>query len=184
MLTFLYRNFEHVLFALILVSRLGDIGSTYLVTPSLRLEANPIAKRLGWRFAVLSLLVSFIAYLNTAAGVMVLTPSLLVSSSNIAKAWMVRAMGEEEFARLLLGLARRSRLSHAVGGVVASASFILLLGAVTMLLCFDPARNWGYWIGVGITMYGVVVGLYGSLFFVRLFRKARGERLAVEAEAA
>jgi hypothetical protein len=75
-------EFEHSLAALILVARIGDIASTYLATPRLVLEANPIARRLGWPFALLTLLLALAPYYNTAAGVLVLVPSLLVASRN------------------------------------------------------------------------------------------------------
>jgi hypothetical protein len=47
---------EQLLCALILVARLGDIGSTYLVTPNLLLEANPVVRKLRWPFALATLL--------------------------------------------------------------------------------------------------------------------------------
>ena len=80
MLQFLATHFEHVLCALILLGRVGDVGTTYLATPTLRLEANPIMRKLGWRFAVLTLLLCLIPYYSTALGVMVVVPSLMVSS--------------------------------------------------------------------------------------------------------
>ena len=49
---FFAESFEHALCGLILLSRLADIGTTSLITPQLKLEANPIMRRLGWRFAV------------------------------------------------------------------------------------------------------------------------------------
>lgn len=52
-----HTHLERLLCALILISRLGDIGSTYLITPKLKLEANPILRKLGWWFAIASVLV-------------------------------------------------------------------------------------------------------------------------------
>jgi hypothetical protein len=43
--------FTHITAVLVLLSRLGDIVSTRLVTPTLQLEANSIARHLGWRYA-------------------------------------------------------------------------------------------------------------------------------------
>jgi hypothetical protein len=169
----IYNNFEHFLCALILLARAGDIGSTFLVSPKLKLEANPIARRLGWQIALLSLLLCLVAYFNTVLAVIVLIPSLLVSASNISKVWMARTLGEEEFDNLLLCLARKSRLSHAIAGVLGSAFFILIVGLFTVVLCDDPGHNWGYWIGYGIILYSAVIAIYGSLFFVRLFKRAR-----------
>jgi len=81
---FIYSHIrlEHLLCALILLSRLGDIGSTYLVTPKLRLEANPIVRKLGWWFAVATLLLCLVPYYWTPAGIIILIPSLMVSAAN------------------------------------------------------------------------------------------------------
>ncbi|MHC4502477.1 MAG: hypothetical protein ACYTFI_04155 [Planctomycetota bacterium] len=166
-------NFEHVLCALLLLSRLGDIVSTYLVTPDLKLEANPIARKLGWRFMALTVLACLLPYYNTALAVMALVPFLLISASNAGKIWFTRTMGESQYLDMLLRIARKSRLSHAICGVLASSSFIVLAGAVLCFLSPDPGRDWGYWFGLGIVFYGTIVALYGSLYFVRLFRKAR-----------
>ncbi len=93
MRTLLTENFTVVLAALILVSRLGDILSTYLVTPSLKLEANLLLRKLGWRFAVATTLIALVPFYNTALGVMVLVPSLLVSASNLQKVWAGESHG-------------------------------------------------------------------------------------------
>lgn len=49
MLQFIYDNLEHVLCIAILVGRLGDIGSTYLVTPKLKLETRRPARAVAGR---------------------------------------------------------------------------------------------------------------------------------------
>ena len=170
---FVYTHFSHILCLLILSSRLGDIGSTYLVTPNLTLEANPVAKRLGWRFAFLTLLLCFVPYYNTSLAIIVLVPSLLVSSSNIAKIWVVRSIGEQEYSDLLLRLAQKGKLFHAISCVLASQFFMFLFGVMLWLLSPDPLSDWGYWFGFGVMLYSVVIAFYGSLFFIRLFKKAR-----------
>ena len=113
---FLYSHvkLEHLLCILILVSRLGDIGSTYLVTPKLKLEANPIVRKFGWWFAIATMLLCLIPYYSTGMGIIVLIPSLMVSASNTAKIWFARAYGESEYQELLLRLARKTRLSSAL----------------------------------------------------------------------
>src|SRR5665213_2581533 len=130
-----HLRIEHFLCGLILISRMGDIGSTYLVTPTLKLEANPIVRKLGWKFAWLTLLVCLVPYYSTAMGVVVLVPSLLVSASNTSKIWFVRAYGESEYQALILRLAKGSKLSHALAVVFASALFIALAGLVLLFLC-------------------------------------------------
>ncbi len=167
-----YAHLDHVLALLILVSRIGDIGSTYLVTPTLQLEANFVVRRLGWRFALASLSLTAVPYYSRELGLMILMPSLMVSASNSGRIWVARTLGESEYKELVLRLARQSRLSHAVAGVWASAAFVALTGLVLLLFYPDPSRDWAFWIGMGILLYGFVIALHGSLAFVRLFREA------------
>jgi hypothetical protein len=167
---------EHLLCGLILISRIGDIGSTYLVTPSLKLEANPIARKLGWKFAWLTLLVCLVPYYSTALGVVVLVPSLLVSASNTSKIWFIRAYGESEYQALVRRLAKGSKLSHALAAVMASALFIALAALVLLFLCPDQTRDWGYWFGIGLMTYAFAIALHQSLAFVRSFRTARQDQ--------
>jgi hypothetical protein len=165
---------EHLLCALIFLSRLGDIGSTYLITPKLRLEANPIMRKLGWWFGVATFFVCLVPYYSTALAIIVLVPSLMVSAANASKIWFARAYGESEYHELLLRVARRSRLSHALAPTIVAAVFTALVGLVLLLVSPEPARDWGYWFALGFLAYAFVIGFYGSLFFIRLFRKAKG----------
>src|SRR5438874_9819141 len=87
------RGFPHFLAALVLLSRIGDVLSTYLVSPTLLLESNAFVRRWGWPVALLSLLFCFVPYYNTAVGVVVLTASFLVTGSNLSRCWLVRALG-------------------------------------------------------------------------------------------
>jgi hypothetical protein len=169
---FIINHFEHVLCGLILLSRLGDIGSTYLVTPKLLLEANPIMRKLGWRFAVLTIFLCFIPYVSTSLGVMVLVPFLFVSASNVGKIWVVRTCGEAEYLEFLHGLARKSKLLHALLTVWISAGFIALAGFVLLFLSPDFSKDWSFWFALGILEYAFIIALYGSLYFCRLFKRA------------
>lgn len=170
---FITGHFELVLCFLILLARAGDIGSTFLATPKLVLEANPIMRRLGWWFAPLTLLVCLVPFYSTAIGVVLLVPSLFVSASNISKIWVVRAYGELEYRELLYRLARKSKKRYALAGVAASSSFIGLAGGVLLYLSPDPDREWGYWFALGLLGYAFAICLHRSLFVFRIFRIAR-----------
>src|SRR5512132_741690 len=159
----------HVLFALLLVSRLGDVISTRLATPTLALEANPLVRRLGWRFALATLLLPLVAYFDTSLAMMVLVPSLLVTASNLSKGWGMRTMGENAYLELVQGLARRSRvwepLSFLAGACVAVA------GAT--LCTLEGPSHWGYWFGLGVIVYGAAMAVHGTAFILRLFKSAK-----------
>jgi len=170
---FFFENFEHALCLLILLGRVGDVVSTYLLTPTLKLEGNLVAKKLGWKFAWLTLLVCLVPYYSPVLGVVVLVPSLLVSASNIGKIWFARSYGEKRLENLLLSLARSGRPASAILPVVFSSGFIVLAGVVLWLLSPDPDRDWGHWFAWGIISYGAVILLHGSLWYRRLFKRAR-----------
>ena len=116
--------------------------------------------------------------------VVVLVPSLLVSSSNTSRIWFIRTYGEMEYRELLYRLARKSKLRYAITGTLCSTSFISLVGVSLLFLSPHPERNWGYWFAIGIISYAFVIALYGSLYFHRLFKMARQNVSPVdEAEA-
>ena len=172
MLAVAYDNLEHVLCVLLLIARIGDVATTYLATPNLVLEANPVVRKLGWPFALLSIALCLLPYYNTAFAVMALMGSLLVSASNARSIWMVRIIGEKEYLALLMNAARKGKLSHALLGTAMSSFFVALAGGT--VLFFYPAsdEDWGFWLGVGIVLYAAAMWLYGTLFAVRLFRRA------------
>lgn len=157
---------------MILVGRLGDILSTYLITPGLSLEANPVARKLGWRFMISSVLLCLVPFYSPPMGIIILVPSLMVSASNIAKIWFVRTYGEAEYLQLLIGVARKSKLRHALAGVLVSAAFIALLGLVLLFLSPDPDEDWGFWVAVGIMVYALAIALHGTSFCFRIFKMA------------
>ena len=173
MWVFLHGNLEHVLCVLLLISRLGDIFSTLLVTPSLRLEANPLARKLGRPFMVLTVLVCLVPYYSKEMAVALLAPFLLVSASNISKLWFVRAFGEAEYVKLLMRLARKSKLSHMLVPLFGHALFTVLAGAVLIFLSQEPGNVLSAHFGLGIIIYAFVISLHGSFFYRRLFLLAR-----------
>ncbi len=178
------RNLQHVLAALLLLSRLGDLSSTYLVTPTLKLESNDLVRRLGWKYAILTLLIAVAPYYNPQMAMVILVPSLLVSASNISKIWAARTMGEDEYADYVQAIARRSKLPHALYTVAGQCFFIMLAGVTLWMLSPDPDRDWGYWFGLGLMAYAFAMGFHSTIYYVRLFRSVsdtRGGRAGVNA---
>ena len=109
---------------------------------------------------------------------MALVTSLLVSYSNLAKLWLVRSIGEAEYAALLLRAAKRGKLRLALGGLLFSCFFVLLAAAILMFLAPNPEQDGGYWFAVGMMIYGIAILIHGSIAYRNLYRKAR--RIAAE----
>ena len=163
--------FTHLLASLILLSRLGDIVSTRLVTPTLRLEANSIVRRFGWWFAGATVLVALVPYYNAPIGVSILTVSLFVTSSNLGRGWWARALGEAECEALLIRAASRGRRSTALGFVLTAAAHMIFAGVFLMWLS-GSAATWTFWFAFGVVGYGFVIGVHGSSFVLRIFNRA------------
>ncbi len=161
--------------ALLLFARLGDIGSTYLATPRLVLEANPIARRLGWPFALLTLLLALVPYLNTAAGVLVLVPSLLVASRNFGSIWLVRGLGEDRMLALQVEAARRRRFSEAFLCGLAESGF-LALAAVLLMVLSGGSRRPAFLFALGVLAWAIALLVHRTAYLRRVFRLARQAR--------
>ena len=79
-----------------------DFLSTWFATPTLALEANPLAKRLGWKWGIaFNLLLCVAAAHWPLAGLIVVTTSLLVAARNFKSAWLMRALGEVDYSLLV-----------------------------------------------------------------------------------
>jgi hypothetical protein len=164
-------SFTHTIAALLLLGRLGDIVSTRLITPTLRLEANPVVRRLGWRFAWASLLLVLVPYYSVALGIAALVVSLMVTASNLSRGWMFRTLGEAAADEFMLRVARQGRLVTALAFLFSGAAFVVVSGVVLMWLSGSTGAP-SYWFGVGIVIYGIAIALHGAAFIIRLFRRA------------
>jgi hypothetical protein len=148
-----------ILFGLLLFSRGADFLSTWIATPNLVLEANPIARRLGWRGSLLvNLLVCLLFAVLPIPAIMIITTSLLVASRNFELAWLMRSMGEDAYRYWLVG-----RLAEASRGVyifcVVSQS--LLTGVIGVaLVVYGPPQAVPFAIGLGIITYSLTVAVY------------------------
>src|ERR1700761_9072690 len=90
---------DYCLMVLLLAfARSMDFISTWVATPNLVLEGNPVAKKLGWRWGILlnvAICFSMSFWLMTAIAIS--TMSVLVAARNFQSAWLMRSMGEENY---------------------------------------------------------------------------------------
>src|SRR2546425_1023229 len=84
-----------LLFLLLVVCRGMDVLSTWVATPNLVLEGNPIAKKLGWKWGLpINLAICFVLALWPLPAIVVSTTSVLVAARNFQSAWLMRSLGE------------------------------------------------------------------------------------------
>jgi|SRR5215831_21272050 len=165
---------EHGLALLIFIGRLGDVLSTQLLTPTMALEANPLVRRFKRPMFALGFLLCAVPYFDVGLGVMVAVPQFLVSASNLSRAWLVRALGEDEIKAITMRAARRSSLAEALALVWAAAAFLILAPIPLWWLAADDDVAWYF--ATGVAFYGVIFGFYATLSFVRIFKQVRAER--------
>jgi len=166
---FFVDNFEHVLAALIFIAWAGDNISTRLVTPTMKLEANPLAKRFPRIITWFGLLVCALPYFSTPLAVMVVAPWLLVVAANFGQGWTARVLGEAETLELFKRAVARGSLRSALAMTAAHAAFLALAGFLLIFLSEGP-RSWGYWFALGLLLYAFGKALHTTIFYVRAFR--------------
>ncbi|MCF7763403.1 MAG: hypothetical protein K9N62_06990 [Verrucomicrobia bacterium] len=159
----------------LLFSRGMDFLSTWIATPKLVLEANPIARRIGWKggIGINAIVCTGLAAWPLPAYV-ISTMSLLVAARNLQLAWLMRLMGEEHYAAwftdrlaqahrglFLFCLFGQSVLTALVGGALMYFSECAFRRDTLHLVPFS--------VGMGIVTYALAVTLY-TLVAVRRAR--------------
>jgi len=165
-----FQPMTHTVAFLLLLARLGDIGSTYLATPKLRLEANPLVRRFKWPFAGLSILLALLPYYSVPLGIIVLVASLLVCSSNFSKLWLVRAMGEVEYHQLITKFAAKAHLPSTCLFILTPSACFATIGFLLLYFYPDANTQLGFYFGFGLLAYALAIGMWGLAAFLR-FRK-------------
>ena len=151
-----------VFLSALITARGLDFLSTWVATPNLALEANPIARKLGWRWGLILngvLVLLFAAWPLPA--VVIITTSSLVAARNLQSAWVMRALGEAEY-RGWMGerLAQTPRALYYFC-LFGQAGIYGMIGAT--LLYFSEYRLVPFGIGMGLITYAVAVLGYSVL---------------------
>ena len=138
---------------LLLSSRAGmDFLSTWVATPNLVLEGNPIAKKLGWKWGIpLNLALCFGWPSGRCRRSSSAPPVVLVAARNFQSAWLMRSLGEQHLPRL----ARRARpgnRDHALPVLPVAGKPLLTAGVGVAVIYFSESRadaasrsGWASW---------------------------------------
>lgn len=164
-----------VLLALLVVARGMDLFSTWVATPTLALEANPVARTLGWRWGVLVNLVVVVGLaMLPLAAVTVITMSLLVAARNLQSAWLMRSLGEYAYRAWIADRYHESQRSVFLLCLVLNASCFSAVGVG--LLIFSRGQLVPLGVGMGLVTYAVAVALFTGLSMRRAARIEAEER--------
>jgi len=168
---------DYCLMILLLAFARGmDFLSTWVATPNLVLEGNPIAKKLGWRGgAIVNIAISIGMAFWPATAIAVSTMSVLVASRNFQHAWLMRTMGEERYREWHIA---RIRETPIVLYLLCLAGNTLLIAAVGIAVIFYGSNNLAgtslisavapLSLGMGIVGYALAVAFYTMLAVWRL----------------
>ncbi len=168
---------EYFLFLSVLLFARGmDFLSTWIATPNLLLEANPLARRLRWRWGLpvnLLLCVGFAKMPLTA--IIIATTSVLVAARNFQLAWAMHSQGEENYRSWFL-----ERLDETPPGLflfclLAQTGLTAAVGAA--LLYFS---NWRELVPLGIGMG--IIGYAAAVTIFTMIALWRHRRLTRERE--
>jgi hypothetical protein len=161
---------EYLMFASLLVfARSLDVVSTWIATPNLVLEGNPVAKSLGWRFGILAniaICAVFGAWPLTA--VVISTTSVLVAARNFQLAWLMNSFGEEEYRAWFMERLEQSSLPLYFLCLLGQVLPIAALGGA--LMYFSQLALIPFGIGLGIVAYAVAVLFFTMLSLWRVRR--------------
>ena len=164
---------EYFLFLLLLLLARGlDFLSTWIATPHMVLEGNPLARKLGWKWGtVVNLALCFTFALFPLPALIIATTSVLVAAHNFDAAWLMRTMGEENYRAWI---SRQHMQTPASLYLLCLLSKTALWGAVGLgLLLFGNGRLVSTGVGFGMVGYAVAVLVYSSISVWRLRRWTR-----------
>jgi hypothetical protein len=156
-------------FGALALSRGADLLSTWIATPRLVLEGNPIARRMGWRLglAVNGLACVLCAFLPIAA-IVISTSSLLVAARNLQSAWLMRTLGEETYRAWHTARLRETPVVLYAACLGGQSLFVGAIGAA--LLASSPMDSFAFAVGLGMLVYAVAVSLYSGIAVWRIRR--------------
>ena len=151
--------------ALLGVARGLDFLSTWIATPDLSLEANPIARRLGWRAGiVVNVFVCLVAAAMPFIAVLISVTSLMVAARNFQAAWVARTMGEYEYREHLETQFHRADKRLVLGCVWAQG---LLYGTVGGAVVFLAGDLMAQAVGWGIVSFGLAIAVHSTHYYRR-----------------
>ena len=163
---------------LLLVARGMDFLSTWIATPNMVLEGNPLAKKLGWKWGILvNLALCFAFAFWPLPAIVISTTSVLVAARNFQSAWLMRSLGEQLYREWHVERVQETSITLYLACLFGQT--VLTAGVGTGVIL---ATNWGHHdepialaIGLGIIAYAGAVMFYTLLGVVRLRRAGREE---------
>jgi hypothetical protein len=180
---FIYQNLNHIFCLLLLIGRLGDIVSTYIITPKLKLEANPIIRKFKFPFAFATILICVVPYWNPGFGLALIVASFLISFLNISKMWFLKTLGEDRALKLYIYVAQNSNLRLPIFLSIIACSFMAAIGLICLLF-YPHSNDWGFYFGIGFVGFAVAIQIHTIFYFRKIFQASKTELYKLTIESA
>ncbi len=170
-----------LMLALLIFSRGMDFLSTWIATPNLVLEGNPLAKKLGWRWGLLLNVVMVMALaLWPLSAIVVSTASVLVAARKFQSAWLMHSLGEDAYREWHVQRVRETRVTLYL--FCLAGNTLLTAGVGAVLIYFSRMRLVPFAVGMGMVAYAIAVAFYTLLAVGRIHCAAKREARRLRAE--
>ena len=168
-----FASRDYCLLLLLLVFARGmDFLSTWIATPNLVLEGNPLAKKLGWKWGLALNVVLCVALAAwPLSAIVVATASVLVAARNFQSAWLMHSLGEEIYRQWHVERVQETRITIYL--LCLAGNTLLTAGVGAALIYFSHLRLAPFAIGMGMVAYAVAVAFYTLLAIWRIRRAAK-----------
>ncbi|HWV98079.1 MAG TPA: hypothetical protein VNZ64_00170 [Candidatus Acidoferrum sp.] len=162
-----------LVFLLLLLSRGMDFLSTWVATPNMVLEGNPLAKKLGWRWGILlNLGLCFGFAFWPLPAIVISTTSVLVAARNFQSAWLMRSLGEHMYRDWHVERVQETSVTLYLSCLFAQTALTAGVGAAVIFFTWEREPV-VLAIGLGIIAYALAVAFYTLLGIIRLHRSAK-----------
>lgn len=162
----------YIMLAVLLFGRSMDFLSTWVGSPKLVLEGNPIAKKLSWRWAIpLNIGICVTVARWPLPSIIIATMSVLLAARNFELGWLMRTLGEEAFRDWFVARRAETPVSLYLFCLWAQTGLTLLVGLVLMWAT-GAEQVVPFGIGMGIVTFAVAVLVYTMLALWRNRRRA------------
>lgn len=168
-----------VLLLVLFFSRGMDFLSTWIATPNMVLEGNPVAKKLGWRWGIpFNIILCFAFAFWPLPAIVICTTSVLVAARNFQSAWLMHSMGEYRYREWHIERIEETSAALYVSCLFGNTLLTALVGVAIVIFCDYERHPVVAAIGLGIIAYAAAVAFYSGLGIWRLRRSAiREEQL-------
>jgi len=161
-----------LMLTLLLIGRGMDFLSTWIATPNMVLEGNPVAKRLGWRWGIpINLALCFGLAFWPLPAIVLVTTSLLVAARNFQSAWLMRSLGEHFYRKWHVERVQETRPSLYVFCLLGQTVLTASVGVAVIYFSEEMVVPTG--IGMGIVAYAIAVAFFTLLAVYRMRRATR-----------